>query len=120
MCQSQNFGFWCQLFQYKQYRDVKVELVEIFTNAPVKGWLLEEVRTMLNQIRKERNKLAHHKPVIFRRRKSRVSFYKIDLIIKQVKLLTEWLGITTEIYSEHLLLIDEQKKVIQQLLPNKK
>jgi hypothetical protein len=116
MCQSQNLGFWCLLFQTKQYRDINVQLSKIFVNAPTKGKVHEEVHMILNQVRKERNKLAHHEPVIFMRHRAKISFYKTELIIKQVMIITRWLGVSIQVFDDHLALINEQKQAIKNLV----
>jgi hypothetical protein len=100
---------------YKQYRDIGITLIDIFTKAPNKT-SVTSIHGSLNVIRQERNKLAHHEPVIFKRGKNRISFYNLDFVIQQVLLITKWLDIPLGFYDRQLKLIDNKKQGIIRLI----
>jgi hypothetical protein len=120
MINTLTMGFWSGLFQWKQHKDLGGELISIFDSAPakvsLKVGLLQEVHKRLNQVRRIRNKICHNEPIIFMTGQSVVDFTRVDLVVKKINDLTDWLNISTDVYTRHLDLYEKQKGAIEKLL----
>lgn len=59
-----SFGFWTELFEKIHYQNLNGSPIQIFTNR-TPGLNRNMVNQKLNRIRRFRNRISHHEPIIF-------------------------------------------------------
>lgn len=59
-----NFGFWTELFEGTHYKNLQGRPIQIFSNLPA-GMNRSHINHRLNKIRRFRNRISHHEPIVF-------------------------------------------------------
>lgn len=87
-----NFGFWTEFFEKKHYGLLQGKVDHIFSNKPstIKR---NNIYDRLNEIRRFRNRVAHHEPVCFKPRTSTFDLSQALKIHQYSYEVLEWLDL---------------------------
>lgn len=109
---SANFSLWTSMFEKEPFKANRGKLIQIFTNR--QGVNLKEIRSMLEDIRLFRNRIAHNEPLFFK--KGKLDLSRVIVMNNNLIKLLDMLDEDIKVFSQETMTIYNNINSIEEFI----